>query len=209
MRKHFIKAALTTAAILAAAIGAQAGEILLEGSRPKLTVHSEQRLRGELKKEFAYFKKNADYYGAFYINRQEEITGEFWNTRNMELAKQSAQDSCRLKSKTPSHCELYATVGPKNPAVGTGTRLSQSGHRLFKEYQRTQKDGKFGAFATTKYGHPGYSRGLSSEVEARATAIRYCEKSVQGMNENTSAHLVQNVMAGRGQECQVIHVTKP
>ncbi|AHD02856.1 hypothetical protein METH_03200 [Leisingera methylohalidivorans DSM 14336] len=209
LKKYFMSVAVAGTALFFNSTDVQAGEILLEGHRPKLTLHSDLRLRGDIKKQFSYFKKNADYYGALYINSQEDIAGEFWDTRSLALAKQSALKSCRLKSEDPSLCALYATVGPKKPAAGDGIRLSQSGNRLFKEYQRTQKDGKFGAFATTKYGHPGYSRNLSSEVEARATAIRYCRKSVKGVNANTSAHLVQNVMAGSGSKCSVIHVTRP
>ncbi|UWQ27959.1 hypothetical protein K3555_03545 [Leisingera sp. M527] len=209
MKTYLFSAAVAATALFSNSTDVQADEILLEGHRPKLALHSDLRLRGDVKKRFAYFRKNADYYGALYVNSQEDISGEFWDTRNLALAKQSALESCRLKSENPSHCALYATVGPKKPSSGEGIRLSQTGNRLFKEYQRRQKDGKFGAFATTKYGHPGYSRNLSSEVEARATALRYCEKSVNGINANTSAHLVQNVMAGKGQECHVIHVTKP
>lgn len=209
MRKHFINATVAAAAFFSMTAGVFAEEILLEGFRPKLAVHSEERLEGEVKKDFAYFRKHADFYGALYVNRKEDISAEFWDTRSMELAQQSARKSCQLKSQDPSHCELYATVGPKNPATGTGLTLSQTGNRLFKKYQQLQKDGKYGAFATTVFGAPGYSWGYDSEVEAKASAIRGCESSVENISNKTSAHLVQNIMKGEGDTCRVIHVTKP
>ncbi|WP_152610540.1 hypothetical protein [Leisingera sp. ANG-DT] len=209
MRKHFFNAAALVTALCSLATSASAEEILLEGTRPKVTVHSAERLSGEIKRQFAYFRKNADFYGALYVNRAEDVAGEFWDTRNIALAKQSAQKSCRLKSQDQSLCELYATVGPRNPANGTGATLSQSGNRTFKKYQSLQKAGKFGAFATTGYGSPGYSWGYSTEVEARASAIRGCESGLEKIYKNTSAHLVQNVMDKKRDTCRVIHVSKP
>ncbi|MCB4454704.1 hypothetical protein [Leisingera sp. McT4-56] len=209
MRKHFLNAAVIVTALSSITTYALAEEILLEGTKPKVTVHSEERLKGKVKKQFTYFKKNADFYGALYLNIQEDVGGEFWDTRNMELAKQTARKSCHLKSQNPSNCQLYATVGPKSPSNGKGITLSQAGNRLFRKYQMSHKDGTFSAFATTEYGAPGYSRNQHSEIEARATAIRFCEQSVEQINKNTGAHLVQNVMSDESGTCRVIHVTKP
>ncbi|MBY6067547.1 DUF4189 domain-containing protein [Leisingera aquaemixtae] len=208
MEKHFLKTALTTAAFLSVSVGAWAEEILLEGFRPKLTIHSDERLKGGVKREFGYFKKNADFYGALYVNLQEDIAAEFWNAPNMAMAKQSAKKSCVLKSQDPSLCKLYATVGPKHPATGEGITLSQTGNRYFKKYQQSQKAGKYGAFATSGYGAPGYSWGYASEIEAKTSAIRACESKVEQMNSDTSAHIVRNVIEAEDLTCRVIHVTK-
>lgn len=92
MKKHFTTAALAAATFFATAAIASAEEILLEGFRPKLTIHSDERLKGDVKKEFAYFRKNAVFYGALYVNLQEDLAAEFWNATNIELAKQSARN---------------------------------------------------------------------------------------------------------------------
>ncbi|WP_291738097.1 hypothetical protein, partial [Leisingera sp. F5] len=112
--RHFLSGLAAAATVLfSTTCATQAEEILIEGTRSKLSINSDIRLTGDMKKSFAFFKKNAEFYGAMFVNPPEDLVGAFWNTSSLPLAKHYALKSCQSKSRTPSSCQAYATVLPK------------------------------------------------------------------------------------------------
>ncbi|MCF6430830.1 hypothetical protein [Leisingera sp. MMG026] len=187
----------------------QAEEVLLEGYRSKVTVHSSFRLKGDAKKKFSSFKKHADFYAAMFVNLEEDLVGSIAETTSLELAVYYARKSCRLKSQRPSQCKLHATITPKKPAADDGTTLSQHGNIAFRKYQQRQVKGKYGAFAMTENGDTGHVWNRDTEIEATAGALKFCRQGVSNTARDNTAFFVQNVIEQKRDNCRVIHITQP
>lgn len=203
--KTFIAMALFCAAAQAAA----AETIVLDGTKSRTTVVSKVKLTGSMKTSFGFFKKNADFFGAFYINPAEDVVGGFWNTTSPGLADEYARKSCAAKSRTPSACQLYARVEPKTPAKAAGRHLSQSGNLSWAAYRQRQASGTYGAFAWNENGDIGFSWAGATEQGARDTALKLCRKDAAETNAAASALIRDKVLDPAKSACRVLHVTHP
>lgn len=208
--RHLVPSLGATAALLfTAATVVQAETILIEGTRSKLSINSDIRLTGDMKKSFAFFKKNAEFYGAIFVNPAEDLVGAFWNTTSLSLAEHYALKSCKSKSRTPAGCQHYATVIPKKRQQGAGRTLSQSGNLTYAAYRKRQVKDTYGAFAITENGDSGFSWNAPTEIQAEAIAMELCAENVRANNRDASAHVLKNVLEAKRSKCRVVHVSHP
>ena len=128
---------------------------------------------------FKAYRSNKAYFGAFYV-----VPGTdhgFWtrNFHDFDLAKSAAKKGCEIISKG-GDCQLYALLYPKgiDPNARGVKGMSRGASKdLGGRYLRSQKKGKYGAFALNKaYGY-GVSFGWDSKEEAQEAALEFCKVS--------------------------------
>ncbi|MEP2531774.1 hypothetical protein [Shimia sp.] len=206
MNTRFVVALLGIATICFGTAGL-AQDVNLENKRSRLREVSTLKLRGDARSEFRTFRRKADYYGAFYFNPTDKVSGSFWNASNIQAAERFARISCELKSQSPTECALYARMLPKryDPNQG-GLTLSRAATPEFREYLRVQgDDNRHGAFAIADNGASGYSWAEATRDWAEREALKRCEKATRKLLKKTPDHLRDAVSNYGMATCTVVH----
>ena len=170
---------LTAAALVALTMSPVHAQTKLFGNTVRIATVPGIKLSRVQRDSYRNYRSKKAYFGAYYV--VEGTDHGFWTREfhNFDLAKAAAKKGCELISKG-GDCKLYALVYPDgiDPNAQGVEGFSLPAAKDFKtRYKRSQKKGKYGAFALNKaYGY-GVSFGWNSSKEARAAAMEYCKVS--------------------------------
>ena len=167
---------------------------------------SKEKLGKDGKKRLAHFKSKAGYYGAVAINISEDLGGSTWDYHSLEQAKKHALKSCKAKSKSPSNCQLYALSVPKGfPQGASGFGLSGFATKILTrgELKKALKDDRYGAIAVSGMWSWGWSTSNASIEDARADALKWCQKGSNESKDTADNFWVTKVATSRDWKCSV------
>lgn len=163
-------------AVLLAALAPAHAEIRIFPEAARVGTVAGLELSPEQRRYYRQYRKNASYFGAFYIAPGTDFFGDTVNYHSFDTAKAAAQKICELASGGKD-CTLYAVTYPAgvDPNAKDLRGLSQPAAKDFTGiYQRSQEPGRYGAFAVNGAFGYGQSFGWSSEAEAKASALNFC-----------------------------------
>ncbi len=181
----------------------------LQGKRSELQQPMTFKLRGDARSAFKTFKRKAEFYGAFYVNPNENVFGSYWAAHDVGTADLYARAVCTAKSATPEACILYARVLPrKYQASASDVTMSRAANKEFQEYTRLQNRGRAGAFAISASGAVGYSWAEYSRAAAEKEALRRCAKSARQIFKNAPTQLRPIFASPLQQGCRTIHFSE-
>lgn len=147
------------------------------------------QLRPSQKSHYQQFRKQKNYFGAFYINTELDKSFSVRGFHDLAIARRAALKGCEEVSKGQGTCQAYGEVLPANmpfdqrQAAGMGQKTREV---FLGEYPDKQTQTGFGAFAISGAYNYGLSYNWENAEEAREAALGYCNsgvaKAMAGLN---------------------------
>ncbi len=186
------------------------------GKGNQRVLHSKYKLSRSQRDAYKLFRKKTGYFGAIGVHKEGEVYFWIGDMHDLETArlfgKRGCERTAEREGKDPSLCVLYASVMPKgmNPRTGKAAGLSEEAFDVFfDKYLKTQKPGRFGAFAISRISHWGYTSNRVNAAEAEGAAIASCEAVAARMISGWSNEVRRNISQLKLNKCRVIHTHWP
>lgn len=195
---------------LIAAPGVAEVKVYPLGSETRL--YSEAKLGKHSQKYFRDFKKDALYFGAFYVNSEEDVSWYLTGMPSIKDAERIALTECERESKGKNRCKLYALLVPKGFPAGAqdGGGVSEPSAKTFhKDYLKNVKPGKYAALVQNGMGGSGFAWGYDSAEDAIDRATLHCQANLSTYLTTFSREARNNIKKLGLATCSIIDKRGP
>lgn len=154
---------------------------------------------------FQEFRRNTDFYGAFYVSGKGLGGGRVAATRSLTDAKQIAKASCEAISAANGingACILYATIEPADPSATDGLLLAA--YTAFQNSRSATEANRMAALAMAAEGMYAVVGNAGSRADAARVATESCNAAARKIRANEQPVTVQTKDRISAYDCRVI-----
>ena len=171
--------------------------------------HSNKKLNSGSRAELNKFKATYDYFAAFAVNPNEKGSSAWVGGNDLKTPSKHALDICKLGSKSPQNCIVYATIVPKGyDTKKEGVTLGHEPTRIFnKEVLGTLRANEYAAVAVSQATGVGF--GISTvKDKAINLSIGACQREVAAV-KSKAPKIWREYWNAKHYKCNVVYVRAP
>lgn len=157
------------------------------------------------KRRFQEFKRDTDFYGAFYVSPNGLGGGRIGAGRSLADAKQLAKATCEVFSAENGDgaaCILYATIEPADPSATDGLPLAA--YTAFQGARSQTEADRVAALAMNAQGEYAVAGNAVSRKEAERVATERCNAATAKTRSNERREVAKAKSRISAYDCRVV-----